>query len=329
MDLLWTILLAAVALYVTSAILLFIVPTSVHHNHANKLPSLRLAAHRGGAGEFIENTMAAFDHCVQIGFDMLEIDVQETQDGVVVISHDNDMSRVTSSGNLISETLYEDLPLYNNNLPLQFDRVRCLSSQADLSFVKLDDLFEKHANVVVHIDTKEGTPSLIKKVASLVAKHDRFENTVWGNMGEAKNSLCYSENPNIAMFMSIPKAAITYLMFYLGMVGFLPMKEAVFDIPMPSTILRQYSDVLSVKQKVLGRVAGFLMMNRLVFWHLQRRGINVVLFVLNQEEDFIEASKYGVDGIMTDFPSRLSKFYSDYNSNEEMSKILPSGSERQ
>lgn len=323
MDLVWMILLSIIGAYFLVSLSLLIFPVVIHQNHSGKLSSVKTASHRGGAGEFIENTMAAFNNSVNLGIDLLEIDVQETADGVIVVSHDDDIYRCTGAKIKISETNYEELPCYKNNTFLQFDRVQCHSTQADFKFVILDDLFTKHKDIIIHIDTKEGNPSLIHKVSDLVEKHKRYGNTVWGNMSEAKNDLSYSTNPEIHMFMSIRKVAFTYVSFYLGFIGLVPMKEAVFDIPMPSAIGKAFGDHLSTFQKILVHIAQFLMMNRLVFWHLRRRGIKVIVFVLNNSEGFTLASQYNVDGIMTDFPSRLVEFYKEDNQDvRETSQIL-------
>lgn len=52
-------------------------------------------AHRGGALEAEENTLAAFAHAVGLGFSHVETDVQATRDGVAVIFHDDDLARMT------------------------------------------------------------------------------------------------------------------------------------------------------------------------------------------------------------------------------------------
>ena len=47
-----------------------------------------LQAHRGGRGLWPENTLAAFEHALELGVTTLEMDVAITADGVAVVSHD-------------------------------------------------------------------------------------------------------------------------------------------------------------------------------------------------------------------------------------------------
>ena len=52
-------------------------------------------AHRGGAAERPENTMAAFEHAVKLGYRCIETDVRATRDRVAVIFHDENLDRLT------------------------------------------------------------------------------------------------------------------------------------------------------------------------------------------------------------------------------------------
>jgi glycerophosphoryl diester phosphodiesterase len=49
---------------------------------------VRAIAHRGASGERPENTLAAFDEAVRQGCDGIELDLQLSRDGVVVVHHD-------------------------------------------------------------------------------------------------------------------------------------------------------------------------------------------------------------------------------------------------
>ena len=52
-------------------------------------PSIDVQAHRGGAGLMPENTIPAMQHALDLGVNTLEFDLQLSQDGQVVVSHDS------------------------------------------------------------------------------------------------------------------------------------------------------------------------------------------------------------------------------------------------
>jgi glycerophosphoryl diester phosphodiesterase len=63
-------------------------------------------AHQGGEDEFPSNTMYAFERSIQVGADMLELDVGVTRDSQVVVMHDTTADRTTNGhGTVASFTL--------------------------------------------------------------------------------------------------------------------------------------------------------------------------------------------------------------------------------
>lgn len=50
---------------------------------------MKWVAHRGGSGLRVENTLAAFEHAIELGFVGAELDVHLTRDGEVVVHHDD------------------------------------------------------------------------------------------------------------------------------------------------------------------------------------------------------------------------------------------------
>lgn len=66
-------------------------------------------AHRGMYGEGIpENSLAAFSRAVEHGFG-IELDVQLSADGVIMVFHDYNLKRMTGCDKLLSDLTYEEL----------------------------------------------------------------------------------------------------------------------------------------------------------------------------------------------------------------------------
>ena len=61
------------------------------HGHGHSR-SFDLQAHRGGVALTVENTLPAFAAALELGVSTLELDVQITEDGHAVVTHDRDLS---------------------------------------------------------------------------------------------------------------------------------------------------------------------------------------------------------------------------------------------
>lgn len=71
--------------------------------------------HRGASGYAPENTMAAFEKAVEMGADGIELDVQLTKDGELVVIHDETIDRVSDGSGWVKDYTYAKLIKHNFN----------------------------------------------------------------------------------------------------------------------------------------------------------------------------------------------------------------------
>lgn len=70
---------------------------------------LAKVGHRGAAGHAPENTLAAIERGIESGADFVEIDVQRTSDGGLVLMHDKFVDRTTNGTGKLSEMSLEEV----------------------------------------------------------------------------------------------------------------------------------------------------------------------------------------------------------------------------
>jgi glycerophosphoryl diester phosphodiesterase len=98
-------------------------------------------AHRGGAAEGRENTMAAFARAADMGYAYLETDAHATSDGVLLAFHDHTLDRVTDRRGRISQLPYREV------------RQARIGGKDEIPL--LEDVLGTWPDVRVNIDVKE------------------------------------------------------------------------------------------------------------------------------------------------------------------------------
>lgn len=68
-----------------------------------------IAAHRGGAGLWPENSLHAFRSAIALGVDLIELDVHATADGGVAVIHDPTLERTTGGAGPVAGATADDL----------------------------------------------------------------------------------------------------------------------------------------------------------------------------------------------------------------------------
>jgi glycerophosphoryl diester phosphodiesterase len=72
-----------------------------------------IVAHRGASAYAPENTLAAFERAAELGADGIELDVQLSKDGRLVIIHDFDTARTTNGQGKVSDLTLAELQSFD------------------------------------------------------------------------------------------------------------------------------------------------------------------------------------------------------------------------
>lgn len=70
---------------------------------------VHVVSHRGDWKQFPENSLDAINSIIQMGGDVVEINVQRTKDGQLILMHDERLDRTTNGKGLIAETTFADI----------------------------------------------------------------------------------------------------------------------------------------------------------------------------------------------------------------------------
>ncbi|XP_010742347.3 lysophospholipase D GDPD3a isoform X2 [Larimichthys crocea] len=300
-------ILPALGGYTLTSLYLLKNPLILHKRKRTAFYSTHIS-HRGGCGERIESTMEAFTHAVEQGTQMIELDCHLTQDGHVVVSHDENLLRQTGHDVSISSLKLQDLPLYKERLEVTFYAGR-YSSGADRKFALLEDLFRKFPEMPVSIEIKENNKQLIEKVSDLVRRYDREGITVWATVNSSIMKECHTTNGSMPFSFTVNRGVLLLLLFYSGLLPFVPLGESLLQFYLPRIINRTFiPEKRILRNKMVISLLEKVTMRKSLFKHLAARGIQVHLFVCNEDEDIKAAIEVGATGVMTDYPTLLSNY---------------------
>ena len=135
--------------------------------------NIEVIAHRGSRAEGLpENTLAAFEDAVQVGSDVIELDVWLTTDKRVIVHHDKCLTRMTSGKNtsLVIELAHSELP---EIIPGDGQRERLPSVKNKSEWATIPELWQvleaiQPSKACIIVEFKQDSDELIEKVKDQV-----------------------------------------------------------------------------------------------------------------------------------------------------------------
>ncbi|MEU7379580.1 glycerophosphodiester phosphodiesterase [Streptomyces sp. NPDC042207] len=244
--------------------------TPVRHpylDHPGPIPF----AHRGGAADGLENTMAQFRRAAGLGYRYMETDVHATSDGRLVAFHDATLDRVTDGAGRIA-----DLP---------WDDVRRARVAGREPVPLLAELLEAFPEVRWNVDVK-AEPAL-RPLLDLIERTNAWDRVCVGSFSEARVVR--------AQRLAGPRLATSY-----GTRGVLALRLRSWGLP---AVPRRSA----VAAQVPVSQFGVPVVDRRFVRTAHARGLHVHVWTINEPALMHRLLDLGVDGIMTDHIDTLRK----------------------
>jgi glycerophosphoryl diester phosphodiesterase len=243
-------------------------------------------AHRGGGGEAPENTWAAFEAAVALGYRYLETDVQLTRDGVLLTFHDNTLDRLTDRTGAIVDLTHAEIR--------EADAGYAFSPDGGLTFPyrgtgvaipTLEELLTRWDDVFVNIDAK--TDETVAPLVELIRRLDAFGRVCIGAFSDRR----------VARIRALACGRICSSM---GQVA----TGTAFLVSRSGRMPGFHADCLQVP-----KTWGILRIDRRFVRAAHRAGLRVHVWTIDDEADMDYLLDLDVDGIMTDRPRVLKEVF--------------------
>ena len=234
---------------------------------------IRVIAHRGFSGIAPENTLAAVRAAIEVGADMVEIDVTLSADGHIVVLHDETLDRTTNGSGEVSRLNLAELKQLDAGA--WFD-----PNFAGEHIPTLDELLaEVEGRILLNVEIKSEAVGrgVVTKVASLIRERGMIDQVVVSSFSPKALAEMHSVAPEI-------RTAVLYnAEIHKG-------QDAVV------IVTELGASVFNIKRQRLSRK----MLRR-----CREHDIPVGIYTVNQPRRMRRLVKKGVGAIFTDHPDRL------------------------
>ena len=244
-------------------------------------------AHRGASAYAPENTLEAFQKAVELKADGIELDVQQTKDGKLVVIHDEMVDRVSRASGWVKDFTYEKLKKINVNQRF---------SQYGTQYIPtLEEVYEliRPTNVTINVELKTGVifyPELEEQVLDLTEQMGMQERVIYSSFNH------YS----IRKIKRLKPDAMTGLLYQDGMIDVVSYANNTVkaDALHPAVYNVQYPDF---------------------FAECSRHGLKVHVWTVNEEEHMRLLCENGTDAMITNDPKLGRAVADEY----EDGKLIP------
>jgi glycerophosphoryl diester phosphodiesterase len=257
-------------------------------------------AHRGASGHAPEHTLVSYQIGEDMNADYIEVDLQMTKNGTLIAMHDSDISRTTDREGAVQDLDIDEIKSleagswFNDENP---DLAEPVFNQIEIPTLdEILDTFGHDANYYIETKSPEIYPEMVKKLLEVLHQHDLI--------GEG-----------------IPEGQVIIQSFDKS--SLLQVKKQEPSIPLIKLI--NYRDdeaeltekeMDEIKEYAVGIGVNHRSLTEEYVENVRREGLLLHPYTVNEKEDMERLINWGVTGIFTDYPERLTEVLDSYSNQE-------------
>ncbi|WP_078546403.1 glycerophosphodiester phosphodiesterase [Litchfieldia alkalitelluris] len=256
-------------------LMLFIFSTIPFYVEVNEINTKLLnIAHRGASGYAPENTISAFDKAIEMNVDYIELDVQMTKDGYLIVIHDPQVNRTTNGKGFIKDLTLNEIKRLDAGSWYSDD----FKGEKIPTFKEILERYAEDVGLLIEIKNPSLYPGIELKVAEAISSYTSLT----------------SSNIDIKI-QSFDLTSLKALKVYL------PNIESGLIVKR----LISYRDLLS-----LSKNTDFInVQKRFISRHLvlqaHQLGLKIYAWTINDLQDLKFLLLLGIDGAIVDYPELI------------------------
>ena len=254
----------------------------------SRTPGPLLYAHRGASSELPENSTPAFRRALELGADVLELDLHATRDRVFVVSHDPSAERTCNVAKRLGECTWSEVSSWDAGWGFVDAEGKRPHAGQGIRLARFDSVLDQFQEAAFNVDVKEASDAEMRSLLSLL-REQRAESRVlltsfsWRCLRRIRRQgyegplgLCQLD---VIRLFFLPELAGRLLPFD-GVRAQVPPRSGPLDLSSPRFIEKCH-----------------------------RLGLKVDYWVINQASEAARLLDNGADGIISDDVAKIAAVY--------------------
>lgn len=244
-----------------------------------------VVGHRGAAGLAPENTLLSIETALDLGVDMVEIDVHLTADGNFAVIHDPTVDRTTDGTGVVAEMGWDELQQLDAGYRFSPDGRTFPHRSQGLAVPDLESVFEAFPQTLFLIEVKEDDPLVAERLAESIVRAAVTDRVIVAGAGDGVIKSFRSLLPTVPTGAARSEGTRFFIASRLGLDAFVkPQWDFLFAPP---------------------KLYGITVVTPGLIQAASRKGRDVYAWTINDPDHARELVQMGVRGIVTDFPDRI------------------------